>query len=267
VLKGGRFLENLLFSFTFFIILGKLIIGDKMQRYFITEKQNNNVTFSKEDSYHIKTVMRMTIEDKVEVVLNEKIYEVKLISMEPNVLGEIVKEIEYQSELKTKVTLVQSLVKEQKMDYILQKATELGVEEIIPYQAERSIIKIEKNESKKVERWNRIVKEASEQSKRNKIPTVRESITLKQLLELENYDVKVICSLQENSQNLKKILSNFRNDVTMLFVIGPEGGFTQDEENKLIEHGFLPVSLGDSVLRTETAGLFIMSAIRYHNMG
>ena len=238
-----------------------------MQRYFITEKQNNQVTFSKEDNYHIKTVMRMSLKDKVEVVLDEKVYEVELVSIEPEVIGEIVEEIEYQSELKTKVTLVQSLVKEQKMDYILQKATELGVEKIIPYQAERSIIKIEKNEAKKVERWNRIVKEASEQSKINNIPKVYESITLKQLLELENYDVKMICSLRENSQSLKKILSNYKNDVTMLFVIGPEGGFTEEEEKKLIEHGFVCVSLGDSVLRTETAGLFIMSAIRYHNMG
>ena len=77
----------------------------------------------------------------------------------------------------------------------------------------------------------------------------------------------MICSLRENSQSLKKILSNYKNDVTMLFVIGPEGGFTEEEEKKLIEHGFVCVSLGDSVLRTETAGLFIMSAIRYHNMG
>ena len=86
------------------------------------------------------------------------------------------------------------------------------------------------------------------------------------LSKLDNYDVKLLCTVNENSKNIKKVLSNIKTGVTMLMVVGPEGGFTQQEEQILIDNGFIAVSLGSSVLRTETASLFLMSVIRYHDM-
>lgn len=237
-----------------------------MQRYFIEKKENDIFTLSEDDSYHITKVMRMKLEDQIEIVCNEKLYLSKIIELVPVVKAKVIEEVEVNNELSISVTIAQSLVKEQKMDYILQKTTELGVTEIIPYMASRSIIKLDNKQDKKIERWQKIVKEASEQSKRNNIPTVTNAMTLSNLVKLSDYDMKFLCSTNEISQNLKKVLSKLSGSVRMLFVIGPEGGFTEDEESKFIENGFIPLSLGSSVLRTETASTFIMSVIRYLDM-
>ncbi len=237
-----------------------------MQRYFSKKIENNRFTLTEEDTYHITKVMRMVKDDKIEVVYQENTYICKIVSLSPLVEAEIVEEIKNNQELKTQVTIVQSLVKEQKMDYILQKTVELGVDKIIPYCASRSVIKINEKKDKKVERWKSILKEAAEQSKRIKIPEITNPINLSNLVKLSDYDIKFLCTVNESSQNLKKVLSNMVSGAKILFVIGPEGGFTPEEEKVMMENGFLSISLGNSVLRTETASTFIMSVVRYIDM-
>lgn len=237
-----------------------------MQRYFVNKKENNIFNLSNDDSYHINKVMRMNIKDEIEVIYENDVYICEIIELLPQVKAKVLKKLEENNELTTYVTIAQSLVKEQKMDYILQKTTELGVSEIIPYMATRSIIKLDKKEDKKIERWQKIVKEASEQSKRNSVPIVNNAMSLSNLVKLSDYDMKFLCTVNENSQNIKKVLSNLNRNVRMLFVIGPEGGFTEEEEKIFLENGFISLSLGNSVLRTETASSFIMSVIRYLDM-
>lgn len=237
-----------------------------MQRYFSKKIENNRFTLTEEDTYHIMKVMRMVKDDKIEVVYQENTYICKIVSLSPLVEAEIVEEIKNNQELKTQVTIVQSLVKEQKMDYILQKTSELGVDKIIPYCASRSVIKINEKKDKKVERWKSILKEAAEQSKRIKIPEITNPINLSNLVKLSDYDIKFLCTVNESSQNLKKVLSNMVSGAKILFVIGPEGGFTPEEEKVMMENGFISISLGNSVLRTETASTFIMSVVRYIDM-
>lgn len=237
-----------------------------MQRYFCDSINNNIMVLSKEDSYHITKVMRMNLLDKIEIVSKSIVYVCKIIEVNPLVKGEIIEIKEENNELETKVTLVQSLVKEQKMDYILQKATELGVYKIIPFQATRSIVDVSKKEEKKHTRWKTILKEASEQSKRNIIPEITKSMDLSEIVNLHDYDTKILCTIKENTESLKKVLSKSNSSGKMLIVVGPEGGFTEEETNIMISNGFITVSLGSSVLRTETASLFILSSIRYHNM-
>ena len=237
-----------------------------MQRYFSKKIENNRFTLTEEDTYHITKVMRMVKDDKIEVVYQENTYICKIVSLSPLVEAEIVEEIKNNQELKTQVTIVQSLVKEQKMDYILQKTVELGVDKIIPYCASRSVIKINEKKDKKIERWKSILKEAAEQSKRIKIPEISNPINLSNLVKLSDYDIKFLCTVNESSQNLKKVLSNMVSGAKILFVIGPEGGFTPEEEKVMMENGFLSISLGNSVLRTETASTFIMSVDSYIDM-
>ena len=237
-----------------------------MQRYFVSDRENNIFFLSGSDSYHIHTVMRMNLLDKIEIVYDKRIYLSEIIELVPVVRAQIIEEVKADSELTVSVTIAQSLVKEQKMDYILQKATELGVTEIIPFAASRSIIKLDNKQDKKVERWQKIAKEAAEQSKRIMIPNVTNVMTLSNLVNLSEYDMKFLCTVNETSQNIKKLLSNLTGSVRMLFVIGPEGGFTKEEEDKFLENGFISLSLGKSVLRTETASFFIMSVIRYLDM-
>lgn len=237
-----------------------------MQRYFCQDKHDQIFTLSKDDSYHIFTVMRMNLFDTIEIVYENDLYLAEIMELEPNVKAKILEKKEEQRELSYQVTIVQSLVKEQKMDYILQKSTELGVSEFIPFTANRSIVKLDQKQDKKIERWQKVVKEASEQSKRTSIPIVTNVINLSNLVKLSDYDMKFLCTVNEMSQNLKKVLSKIPSGAKILFVIGPEGGFTTEEETTLIENNFLPISLGNTVLRTETASLFIMSVVRYLDM-
>lgn len=237
-----------------------------MQRYF-SNSNDKVVVLSKEDSYHIKKVMRMKLDDSIELVCNGICYIAKIIDINSDLVSvEIIEEKKENPELGIKVTLVQSLVKEQKMDFIIQKATELGVSKIIPYEAVRSVVKKNGKEDKKIVRWQTIAKEASEQSKRLIIPEVSPILSLKELVNLDSYDVKILCTVRENSKNIKNVLSNIKTSDTMLVVVGPEGGFTEKEEEVMIENGFITVSLGNTVLRTETVALFLMSVIHYHDM-
>jgi len=232
-----------------------------MQRYF---KDTNLDIFdlSSEDSYHIIKVMRNKIGDNIEVVIDKKLYICEIITIKDLVTVKRIEEVECDSELPCYVTIAQSLVKEQKMDLILQKSCELGVSEIIPVNTTRSIVKLDKKENKKAVRWSKILKEASEQSKRVIIPKLNNIMDIKDLVKLD-YDLKILCTVNELSMSLKRVLPKDLNNLRVLFVIGPEGGFTDKEEDILIENGFISTSFGNRVLRTETASLYVLSIINY----
>ena len=169
--------------------------------------------------------------------------------------------IQKNSEMNIELNVAISLVNEQKMDLILQKLTELGVSKIIPIKTERSIVKLDaEKEKKKIIRWQTICKEASEQSKRTKIPEVTRIMNLEELSKISK-EIKLICSLNENSRSISNYLHKDIKEI--LFTIGPEGGFTIEEEKKLLTNGFLPVSLGKRVMRVETAAIYIASIINY----
>lgn len=236
-----------------------------MQRYFVSNKENDTYILNQDDSHHIINVMRMNINDEIEVVYDSKLYICSIISMDNLVKCKQIREIEISFNNIPKVIIAQSLVKEQKMDYILQKSCELGVTELIPLITTRSIIKVDKNDNKKVSRWQKILKEASEQSKRIDIPNVSNIMDLKDLVNV-NAKYKFVCSVKEKSKTIKSILSNVNNSDTILFVIGPEGGLDNYEEEFLINNGFISITFGNNVLRTETASSFILSVINYEFM-
>ena len=148
------------------------------------------------------------------------------------------------------------------MDYILQKGTELGANKFIPLIVDRSVVKLNDKSDKKQKRWQTIVKEAAEQSKRLEVPTVANPCNIKELAKLD-YDLKILCSVNETSKNIKTVLSNISISDRILVVVGSEGGFTNLEEQELIKNGFVSASLGNRVLRTETASLFVLSVINY----
>ena len=232
-----------------------------MQRYFVKGKdQNNNFIFEESDLHHIKNVMRYTSGDKIEVVFDKKVSICEIQNVDPIIL-KIEEEHDELSELPVELTIAIGLVNEQKFDLIIQKITELGVSKIIPVQMERSIIKIDQNKFlKKKERWQKICKEASEQSHRTIIPQVTDIMTMKDLTQTE-YDLKLLCSLSENTKQLSTYLSNGIKKI--LFVIGPEGGISPKEEELLINNGFLKTTLSKRVMRVETAAIYVASVINY----
>lgn len=235
-----------------------------MQRYFSSDKENNIYSLSKDDEYHITKVMRMKIGDKIEIVDNKKTFICKIISLNP-VRASLENEMKEDNESPVKVIIVQSLVNENKMDLILQKCTELGAYAFYPFKAKNSVVKENDKMDKKIIRWQKIVKEASEQSKRNIIPEVRNIVDLENLCHI-NADLKIILSVNEKTKSIKNVLQENKSYDTIIIVVGPEGGFTKEEENKLIKSGFISTSLGLRVLRTETASIAFLSMINYEWM-
>lgn len=235
-----------------------------MQRYFSQEKIDNTLVLNENDLHHITRVMRMKDGDTIEVVYDSNEYICKIDVNKLPVVS-IIKTNEKHNISKHKIVLIIPLLKEQKMDLILQKSTELGVDEIIPVIMERSIIRLDKSkEASKIDRWLRICKEASEQSKRTTIPLISEVKHLKELGHLDG--IKLVCSTVEKENNLKKFLTVNRNYDRINIVVGPEGGISPNEEQTLVDIGFNRVSLGNRIMRVETVPLFILSALNYENM-
>lgn len=235
-----------------------------MQRYFSNIKENDLYLLSNDDNYHITKVMRMNKDDKIEIVDNEIVYICKIESFNP-VKARVIEKKENNNENEKKIIVVQSLVNENKMDFILQKCCELGMYKFYGYKAFNSIIKDNGKSDKKIIRWQRIIKEASEQSKRNIIPKVENIINIDELCNLKA-DLKVLLSVNEMSTTLKKVLQDNTCCDTIIIVVGPEGGFTSEEEDKLIKNDFIRTSLGKRVLRSETASLVALSMIDYEWM-
>ena len=232
-----------------------------MQRYFAKEIIKDNIVLEDSDIHHIKTVMRMRVNDKIEVIYDKKMY-ICSIEQIDNLRLKIEEIIEEDNGLDKEIIVAVGLVKEQKMDLILQKLTELGVSRIIPVNMERSIVKLDSKKcEKKLLRWKMICKEASEQSKRNDIPVVNEIINFKDLIKIEA-DLKLVCSVSEESNMIYNYIEN-DNYNSVLFVIGPEGGISLKEEDYLKDNGFNLVSFGKLVLRVETACIYIGSVLNY----
>ena len=230
-----------------------------MQRYFSNLKKDNTLLLSMDDLYHIKTVMRMK-EDYIEVVYNNQLHICKLDKDYNAVIEKIIEE---KKEKKHKYILCVPILQEQKMSFVLQKATELGVDEIVPILTKRSMIKVEGKEDKKILRWQKICKEASEQSKRLSIPIITK---IKSIDELSFDGLKIVCSTKEMQNSFKKVLKKEFSYDTIIMVIGPEGGLTFEEEKQLNENGFISVTLGKNILRVETVPIYLLSILNYEFM-
>ena len=244
-----------------------------MQRYFLKNHQfqAKQVRITDEDAHHIARVMRMEVGERI-IVCNEdkECYYLTITAVTPDeVTGEIGEAIESDTELPIEVTIAQGLPKGDKFEWVIQKATECGASEFIPLNMERSVVKLDaKKASKKVERWNKIAKEAAEQSHRQMVPTVTDVYTFKQLLDrAAQYDVCLFAYEETAKQGqlaqLKQSLSEIQTNGKMLVVVGPEGGISEKEETLLLQSGFKPCALGPRILRTETAPIYILSAISY----
>ena len=170
-------------------------------------------------------------------------------------------------ELPSKVYLYQGLPKADKMELIIQKAVELGVYEIIPVATKRAVVKLDEKKSKsKIARWQAISESAAKQSKRAIIPRVADVLSFKEALkDCQKANVKVIpYELAEGMEKTKEIIDNLKPGCDVAIFIGPEGGFDISEIEYAMEKGFEPVSLGRRILRTETAGMTMMSILMYH---
>ncbi|OPY14938.1 MAG: Ribosomal RNA small subunit methyltransferase E [Syntrophus sp. PtaB.Bin075] len=164
-----------------------------------------------------------------------------------------------------RITLIQALPKGQKMDFIVQKATELGVDEILPFSSERSIPRLPPEKARlKTERWRKIAGEAARQCRRSDVPNIPEIQSFAGILEAADADsLKMIFWEEESRQGLKDLLKKFSGTRIFSILVGPEGGLTSEEVEAATAAGFVSVSLGKQILKLETAAVAILAIVQY----
>ena len=235
-----------------------------MNRFFIDKGQiiDDKIQILGKDVKHIKNVLRLKPKDKIEVLCEGKVYLCEISDIESNVINtSVLDSFVGKNEAPIHIALYQSIAKGNKMDFIIQKATEIGVKEIYPVITERTIVKIKdmKKEQNKVERWNTIAEEAAKQSKRDYLPVVNNIIKFNEMIDILKNESNIIVPYEmEDTYGLKKALASV-NTGKVNIIIGPEGGFEEDEIINLKKIEGQVVTLGPRILRTETAGLVVAS--------
>lgn len=242
-----------------------------MPRFFVKTEQieENKIQIIGEDVKHIKNVLRKQIGDIIEIcnLENGKAYNCEIINIEEKHIDTgILKELKEEKN-NILVDIYQGIPKSDKMELIIQKSVELGVNAIIPVAMKRCVAKIEpKDENKKIERWQKISESAAKQSGRTIIPEVRKIVTIQDIAKLtEQYDSVIVAYENEKQNTIKKELLKLKNkeQVKIAVVIGPEGGLEDNDVKLLKEVGANIVTLGNRILRTETVALNILSVIMY----
>lgn len=235
-----------------------------------SDVQDEFLTITGPEVNHIRNVMRLKPGEEISVSIggDGKEYRYGIESYtEDSVLCRLRFVKEKEVELPVKVLLFQGLPKADKMDLIVQKAVELGAAEIIPVSMERCVVKLDAGKAaKKTARWQTIAESAASQSRRSIIPRVLAPMSMREAVEYakEQTEVRVIpYELQEDDGSVKQYLESLKEGQSVSIFIGPEGGFTPAEVELAKEAGIRPISLGRRILRTETAGLAILSWLIY----
>ena len=244
-----------------------------MQQYFYSDILHIGDFFqlNDDDLHHMINVMRLKNHDVIHVVDSEHhTYHCQLHSISDKEWKlEVLEQVHFERELPVKVIVACGLSKNDKLDWIVQKATETGMMEFIPLVLRRDVVKWEpKKAQKRVERLQKIAKEAAQQSKREVIPYVHNLMTLQEMVEMIQTDHRWVMyeDTAKSGQHgaLKKAFHSVRPTDTIIAVFGSEGGFDPSEIQYLGEQDYLSCSLGPRILRAETAPIYLLSALSYH---
>ena len=236
-----------------------------MYNFFVKEnqKQNNCYFIDGTDYNHIKNVLRMVVGDTFLVSENGISNFCEIESFENEfVVAKIIEENYNDTNLPIKIHLFQGIPKGDKMELIIQKTVELGVESIIPVEMSRCVVKIDdKKKKSKQQRWQAISESAAKQSKRNTIPEIEEIVTYKQAMaKASEMDLFLVPYESKNGmEDTKNALSQLKSGMSVGILIGPEGGFDEKEVDLAFENGGKVISLGKRILRTETAAITSVS--------
>lgn len=243
-----------------------------MQKFFINDNQiiEEKAIITGEDVRHISNVLRMKVGEELQIGNKQKVesYIAEIERIEKDkVIAKLIEKCSIKNEPNVDIDLYQGLPKADKMEWIIQKTTEVGVNKIIPVEMTRCIVKLdEKDAIKKITRWQKVAEGAAKQSKRDKIPVIENKIKLPELKEkIKEYDAFFIAYEEEETNKLKEELKKIENKefYKIAVLIGPEGGLEKNEVNDLKKNGAKVVTLGKRILRTETAPIVIVSNILY----
>lgn len=239
-----------------------------MHRFFVSPADINGewARLNSSQIYHLERVLRLKAGDQIGIFDGEgREYRAILeLSGSREIAARIVSRESLDREPWVRLSLIQAVAKGDKMDFIIQKAVELGVADIYPVFSERSVVRLEGDRArKKVDRWQSIAWEACKQCGRSSVPAVHSLQTLTQCL--EKMQSQTVVMLYEGSclEGLGRVLKDKGRHREISVLIGPEGGFSLGEVERARQHGVIIASLGPRILRTETAGLVALSIILY----
>ena len=240
-----------------------------MHRFFVPQLYNEEMHIEGVDARHISKVLRMQPGAQLQIVSDDgvsAVAEITAIDSE-RVTVRCLEKLAESHEPRVKLVLAQGLAKGEKMDFIIQKAVEMGAYSVIPVAMEHSVVRLDgAKAAKKVERWQKIAESAAKQSKRDIIPEVQAVQSMAEMLAKCSCQTKIIAYECEDRLSLKAALKAAEEAggiSELLLIIGPEGGISEGELEQARQAGAVPVSLGRRILRAETAGLVAISAIFY----
>lgn len=244
-----------------------------LQRYFINQSADKLQRFfieNKEDIHHIKNVMRYSEGDSVIVTfLNQTVYKCQIKALNDNYVElELKDKQNIETELPQHITICSGLIKADKYEWMIQKATEMGANEFIAVGMDRSVVKLNESKvAKKLERWQKIIKEAAEQSYRLTIPNIYFKSNLQEIYDIISHYDYVLIAYEEQAKHgdlshFKQIKKQFKTQDRVLMIFGPEGGLSDKEVSLFSENSTL-VGLGPRILRAETAPLYALSAVSF----
>lgn len=236
-----------------------------MTRFFVDKVSGGQVVLSREDSHHLLRVMRAEVGTRFTVLAEAMQYECVLEEVaEGRAVGRVEESRPAGGEPPIQITLFQGLAKGEKMELVIQHGTEIGVTEFVPVATARSVVKLDPRKAEeRVERWQRIAREAAEQCRRGVVPRVSPVLTWKQAVaRAGEFDVAMV-PWEEGGEPLRAVLEAHPGASRFALFIGPEGGLSPEEVALARERGAVAVTLGPRILRTETAPLAAASAILF----
>jgi 16S rRNA (uracil1498-N3)-methyltransferase len=221
-----------------------------------------------DEAKHISLVLRKAEGDVIEVVDGQGLkYQVRITATGKDwIQGEILSKLRKENEPLTHLTLAQAMIKGVRMDFLMEKITEIGVSSIIPLMTEKSLVKFTKDgEFRRLNRWKRIAISGMKQSLRSVLPEIHKPVLFDELLaKIKDYDLTLIACKIKKSIRLRQIKENFESKERVrkiLLIVGPESGFSPHEIEKTLKAGAIPISLGPRRLRSETAGIVFSSLV------
>lgn len=239
-----------------------------MRRFFIDKGavSDSRAVISGELYHHIARVLRMQAGDRL-ILVDEDGCEhqglIKEIGRDTLIVG-VEGSIFRATGEQTRITLCQGLPKGDKLELIIQKCTELGLDRLIPFTSGRTVPKLDQErELRRLERWRRIAQEASQQANRTTVPEVTSIKAFEQMLDAVDAQVRLLLWEGERTRHLKGVVAELPNPRKVAVIVGPEGGLSRQEAELAEQKGFVPVTLGDRILRTETAGIAITAILQY----
>ena len=236
------------------------------RRFFVDAVQSGRARITGPDAHHLTRVLRVEPGQQFEISDNHNVYLAEVESARKDLVSFTVRETLAWAEPLVRTVILASLIRFERFEWMLEKATELGVARVVPVRAERSEKGLEQGAAKRISRWNRIVREASEQSRRARLPEICPPIALADALQIGtggNTEVAYRYALEEAEAPpiLPALPAHRKPGDVVALLAGPEGGWTEHERRQILGAGWLPVSLGPEILRAETAAIAALAIV------